>query len=151
MVPKNRRICDGVLVVCDAEGRGIALLVDELNGKQEVVIKGLGRMFERVAGVAGGAILGDGKIGLILDIKGLLEGETMREALDFRPTTLKPSEFRTIRDLLYDRAGIDLQPGKETLVACRLSKSIREGKFRSFGDYMRTLGKTHRILSAGID
>ena len=77
----------------------------------------------------------------------------MRETLDFRPTTLKPSEFRTIRDLLYDRAGIDLQPGKETLVACRLSKSIREGKFRSFGDYIAHLGadRTRSSLLALID
>jgi len=76
VAPKTNRICDGVLVVCDADGRRIALFVDELNGKQEVVIKGLGSMFERVEGVAGGAILGDGKIGLILDVKGLFEGRS---------------------------------------------------------------------------
>ncbi len=74
--PKKKRVCDGVLVICDADGRKIALLVDELNGKQEVVIKGLGRIFETVEGVAGGAILGDGKIGLILDLKGLFEGRS---------------------------------------------------------------------------
>jgi len=43
-----------------------------LLGKQEVVIKGLGEMFTGVRGVAGGAILGDGRIGLILDAGGLI-------------------------------------------------------------------------------
>ena len=48
-----------------------ALVVDELIGKQEVVIKSLGGTFEGVRGVAGGAILGDGRVGLILDAGGL--------------------------------------------------------------------------------
>jgi two-component system chemotaxis sensor kinase CheA len=43
-------------------------MVDELIGKQEVVIKGLGELFKGVDGICGGAILGDGKVGLILDI-----------------------------------------------------------------------------------
>ena len=47
-------------------------MVDELLGKQEVVIKSLGDAFASVRGVAGGAILGDGRIGLILDAHGLL-------------------------------------------------------------------------------
>jgi two-component system chemotaxis sensor kinase CheA len=46
-------------------------MVDELVGKQEVVIKSLGPSFQKVSGVAGGAILGDGRIGLILDMKGV--------------------------------------------------------------------------------
>ena len=46
-------------------------MVDELLGKQEVVIKSLGDTFEDVRGVAGGAILGDGRVGLILDAGGL--------------------------------------------------------------------------------
>jgi two-component system chemotaxis sensor kinase CheA len=58
--------------VCEDNGRAVALAVDELLGKQEVVIKGLGEMFRAVRGVAGGAILGDGRIGLILDTGGLL-------------------------------------------------------------------------------
>ena len=45
--------------------------VDELIGKQEVVIKGLGETFRNTPGVAGGAILGDGRVGLILDMDGL--------------------------------------------------------------------------------
>jgi two-component system chemotaxis sensor kinase CheA len=50
----------------------VALVIDELLGKREVVIRSLGEMFRGVSGIAGGAILGDGRIGLILDTGGLL-------------------------------------------------------------------------------
>ena len=53
------------------------LMVDELIGKQEVVIKSLGEGMRNIAGVAGGAILGDGRVGLILDPEGLF-GSTGR-------------------------------------------------------------------------
>ena len=66
------RIVEGTVVIAEDSGRRIALVVDELIGKQEVVIKNLGDMFRRVRGIAGGAILGDGRIGLILDTGGLL-------------------------------------------------------------------------------
>jgi two-component system chemotaxis sensor kinase CheA len=46
-------------------------MVDELIGKQEVVIKSLGETMRNIKGVAGGAILGDGRVGLILDLEGL--------------------------------------------------------------------------------
>lgn len=62
---------DRVAVVIEDDGKQVALLVDELLGKQEVVIKSLGGTFARVRGVAGGAILGDGRVGLILDAAGL--------------------------------------------------------------------------------
>lgn len=58
---------DGILVILGTQDRVTALLVDELVGKQEVVIKNLGGFLAELAGVAGGAILGDGNIALILD------------------------------------------------------------------------------------
>ena len=64
-------ITSATVVVLEDNGRPTALIVDELIGKQEVVIKSLGRTFEGVRGVAGGAILGDGRVGLILDAGGL--------------------------------------------------------------------------------
>jgi two-component system chemotaxis sensor kinase CheA len=48
-------------------------MVDELLGQQQVVIKSLGQGMAKVAGVSGGAILGDGRVGLILDATGLLQ------------------------------------------------------------------------------
>jgi len=65
-------IADATVVVLEDGGRPFAVVVDELLGKQEVVIKTLGEMFRGVRGVAGGAILGDGRIGLILDAGGLM-------------------------------------------------------------------------------
>jgi two-component system, chemotaxis family, sensor kinase CheA len=67
----QREVTSATVVVLEDNGRPTALIVDELIGKQEVVIKSLGRTFEGVRGVAGGAILGDGRVGLILDAGGL--------------------------------------------------------------------------------
>jgi len=64
-------LTSATVVVLEDNGRPTALIVDELIGKQEVVIKSLGSTFESVRGVAGGAILGDGRVGLILDAGGL--------------------------------------------------------------------------------
>jgi two-component system chemotaxis sensor kinase CheA len=60
------------VVVIEDAGRPVALVVDELLGKQEVVIKSLGETFAGARGVAGGAILGDGRVGLIIDAPGLI-------------------------------------------------------------------------------
>ena len=57
-------------MVVENEGRRRALMVDELLGKEEVVIKNLGGL--DVPGVAGGTILGDGRVGLILDLAGVI-------------------------------------------------------------------------------
>jgi len=65
-------ISQGIAVVVENEGRQRALLVDELLGKQEVVIKSLGGYMKDIKGVAGGTILGDGRVGLILDLAGLI-------------------------------------------------------------------------------
>lgn len=55
------------------EGEPRCLLVDEVLGKQEVVIKSLGERLKYVRALAGGTILGDGRVGLILDVAGLFE------------------------------------------------------------------------------
>jgi two-component system chemotaxis sensor kinase CheA len=65
-------ITSGIVVVVENEGRHRALLVDELLGKQEVVIKSLGDYLKDIKGLAGGTILGDGRVGLILDLAGLI-------------------------------------------------------------------------------
>jgi two-component system chemotaxis sensor kinase CheA len=69
--PRSEDPLQSLLVVAEAEGQRFCLLVDELIGKQEVVIKTLGELFRNVPGVAGGAILGDGRVGLILDVERL--------------------------------------------------------------------------------
>jgi two-component system chemotaxis sensor kinase CheA len=59
--------CDGIVVVVDSGGRTRALLVDSLIGKQEIVIKPLGETFRQHKGMSGAAIMGDGKVALIID------------------------------------------------------------------------------------
>ncbi|MEZ5305511.1 MAG: chemotaxis protein CheW [Pyrinomonadaceae bacterium] len=58
---------DGLLIIIADGRRRCALLVDELLGQQQVVAKTLGNSIGKVQGVSGGAILGDGCVGLILD------------------------------------------------------------------------------------
>jgi two-component system chemotaxis sensor kinase CheA len=66
--PKVTRPEDGILVLLEAEGRKIALFVDELLGQHQVVIKSLESNYRKVTGVSGATIMGDGKVALILDI-----------------------------------------------------------------------------------
>jgi len=73
--PRSTEPTESVLVVAEVEGACYCLLVDDLIGKQEVVIKSLGETFSGVTGIAGGAIMGDGRVGLILDLDRLLKGE----------------------------------------------------------------------------
>ncbi len=64
---------EGIVVIIEHSGRTSALLVDEMISKQEVVIKNLGSFMQGLPGVAGGAILGDGNIALILDPASILQ------------------------------------------------------------------------------
>ena len=70
--PRTKRLTEGVLLVIESGEVRFCLFVDELAGKQEVVIKSLGEAFKNVYGIAGCAILGDGRIGLILDVDTLM-------------------------------------------------------------------------------
>jgi len=74
--PRSEDPCEGLLVVAECEGRPFCLLVDDLDCKQEVVIKSLGETLKNIAGIAGCAILGNGRVGLILDMDGVYRGVT---------------------------------------------------------------------------
>jgi len=71
--PEHRDPWDAIAVVVEGEGHALCLLVDNIIGKAEVVIKSLGTDLKNIKGVSGGAILGDGRIGLILDTEGLFD------------------------------------------------------------------------------
>jgi two-component system chemotaxis sensor kinase CheA len=64
---------DGIIVVVESGAAARGLLVDELIGKQEVVIKSLGQTFQHQNLLAGSAVLGDGWVGLILDVDTLVK------------------------------------------------------------------------------
>ncbi|GAA3905249.1 chemotaxis protein CheA [Halomonas cibimaris] len=60
-----------IAVIVQGEGRRYAMLVDELVGQQQVVVKNLEDNYRKVQGVSAATILGDGSVALILDITGL--------------------------------------------------------------------------------
>ena len=60
-----------IMVVVEAEGHRAALLVDELLGQQQVVVKNLETNYRRVSDVSGATIMGDGRVALILDVGSL--------------------------------------------------------------------------------
>ncbi len=70
------------VVLCEAEGSNkIAIIVDAIIGQQQVVIKSLEENFERIEGIAGGTILGDGSVGLIVDVQGLKNSMSNRKSV----------------------------------------------------------------------
>ncbi len=64
---------DAIVIVAMHEGRKYGLLADELLGEQQIVIKSLGTATPKVRGIAGGTILGDGRVALVLDVPGIAE------------------------------------------------------------------------------
>ena len=65
--------CRGLTVIMECGGQRTALLVDELLGQQQVVVKSLEAHYRKVPGVLGATILGDGRPALILDAAGLVQ------------------------------------------------------------------------------
>ena len=70
----------GIAVVVEAEGHRVALVVDELVGQQQVVVKSLEANFRRVPGLSGATVMGDGSVALILDVSHLVRLCVPREA-----------------------------------------------------------------------
>ncbi|HET6422741.1 MAG TPA: chemotaxis protein CheA [Planctomycetaceae bacterium] len=73
--------CGGIIVVLDPNGDQFGLLVDDVLGQQQVVIKRLGENLEQLPGIAGGAVMPDGKVGLILDVRSIKELATREPGL----------------------------------------------------------------------
>jgi len=70
--PVNEDPAAGLFVIVQSGASRCCLLVDELLGQQQVVIKSLGPTLGHVKGISGGAILGDGNVSLILDVPSLI-------------------------------------------------------------------------------
>lgn len=71
VVPKSQNLEDSLIVVVEHETEKVGIVVDELLGQQQVVIKSLEENYRKVEGVSGATILGDGKVALIVDITSL--------------------------------------------------------------------------------
>jgi len=68
----------GIVVIIETEGKKTALMVDELLGQHQVVIKSLESNFRKVRGISGATIMGDGKVALILDVSALAAKHLIR-------------------------------------------------------------------------
>ena len=64
---------ESIIVVIEADGKEAGLMVDELLGQQQVVIKSLGETMRDIKGLSGCTIMPDGRVGLILDTSGLIK------------------------------------------------------------------------------
>jgi two-component system, chemotaxis family, sensor kinase CheA len=81
-----KELSEGLVIVLETGEKTFAILVDELVSKLQVVAKTLGEGIGRIRGISGGAILGDGEVGLIVDPTGLYEvaqsGATIDQSSD---------------------------------------------------------------------
>ncbi len=83
--PEHTDPVNGILLIMETEGERVAVMVDEILGQQQVVIKSLEQNFYKVEGIAGATILGDGTVGFILDVRGILESVRRDEAVALSP------------------------------------------------------------------
>ena len=65
-------IAHGIVVVIEEDGRRVGLLVDDLLGQQQAVVKSLEAHYRRVQGISGATILSDGSVALIVDVGGVV-------------------------------------------------------------------------------
>ena len=61
----------GIVTIMQTEGRRFAMLIDELVGQQQVVVKNLETNYRKVHGISAATILGDGSVALIVDVAAL--------------------------------------------------------------------------------
>lgn len=98
--------CDAIVVIAQHAGGEIGLVVDELLGQQQVVIKSLGERFTGLRGVSGAAVLGDGRVGLILETSGLVAAH---DASRISFTHLDPAVRATSNGRAEARPGENLE------------------------------------------
>ncbi|KAA0072304.1 chemotaxis protein CheA [Rhodanobacter sp. T12-5] len=70
----------GIVVVVEDDGRRVGLLVDDLLGQQQAVVKSLEAHYQRVQGISGATILSDGSVALIVDVSGVVRLGQRRKA-----------------------------------------------------------------------
>jgi two-component system chemotaxis sensor kinase CheA len=104
-------------IVLHAAGRRVAAVCDALLGKDEVVVKGLGPLLSPLTTYLGAAILGDGRIALLVDPVAVVQGAgQLRIAPSVRPAAAPASEARTHKVLVVE----------DSLAVRELQRSILE-------------------------
>lgn len=109
--------CEAMVIIAQCDGGQIGLVVEELIGQQQVVIKSLGERFEELRGISGVTILGDGRVGLILEMSGIAEAHnTWHSSSAIPPRTVGSSLLAASTDDQQDQETLsapDDQPGDE--------------------------------------
>ena len=72
IVPEHKNPWEGLIVIVESNGVYLGLLVDELIGQQQIVIKSIDSALTKSRAISGASILGDGRVSLIMDIHGLV-------------------------------------------------------------------------------
>lgn len=70
---------EALVVVVEDEGHQVGLVIDEMIGRQQIVIKTLGEAMANIPGISGGAIMPNGRVGLILDVGSLIKLANLRD------------------------------------------------------------------------
>ena len=71
--PKHKDLLDGIIMVIQSNGKKIGILVDEIVGNQQIVVKSLSNYLGSVKGVSGCSIMANGEISLIIDSGSLIK------------------------------------------------------------------------------
>ena len=88
-----------LLVVVEADGQKIGLMVDDLLAQQQVVIKSLNDNYQQVDGISGATILGDGSVAMILDVPGIITMALAQAQLNQKNrSTIKPKITQSISE-----------------------------------------------------
>ncbi|MCA9261165.1 MAG: chemotaxis protein CheA, partial [Planctomycetales bacterium] len=74
---------ESILVICGTDKNEVGLVVDQVLGEEDVVIKSLAENFQTVEGVSGASILGDGRVSLILDVHAMLDRSNRTRRLPY--------------------------------------------------------------------
>lgn len=79
IIPKTKNPWEAIVVIVQSGQERCCLLVDDIIGQQQVVLKPLGSATPSINDISGGTILGDGQVALVLDIQGLVERARARQ------------------------------------------------------------------------
>mgnify|MGYP000612560922 CR=1 FL=1 len=90
---------NSLLVVVEADGQKVGLMVDDLLAQQQVVIKSLNDNYQQVEGVSGATILGDGSVAMILDVPGIISMALAQAQLNQKNrSTVQPKITQSISE-----------------------------------------------------
>ena len=76
---KPRPLSESIIVLVEVGKKRYGIIVDQLLGKQQVVIKNLERHYRKVDGISGATIMGDGKVAMIIDVDNLAKTEQLSQ------------------------------------------------------------------------